>query len=73
MLVSSEVPEIRFNGPVETEEHTFWLTVSSYCQRNNNKKRRKVQEIPNFIWNQKAERKVVRRKSATRDWEPSEK
>jgi hypothetical protein len=72
MLLSSEVSQISFNGPVETEEHTFCLTVSSCCQRNN-KKGDKAQEIPNFVWNQKAERKVVRRKSATRDWEASEK
>jgi hypothetical protein len=72
-LLSSEVPLIRFNGPDKTEEHMFCLTVSSCSQRNNNNKGKKVQEIPKFVWNQNAERKIVRRKSATRDWEPSEK
>jgi hypothetical protein len=68
-----QVPQIRLNGPDETEEHIICLTVSSCCQRNNNKVGDKVQEIPKFIWNQKAGRKTDRRKFAKIDCEPSEK
>jgi hypothetical protein len=62
LLLSSEVPQIRFKGPDEAEEHMFCLTMSSCCQRNNNKKRRRSSRNSKIYMESKSWKKNSRKK-----------